>query len=642
MKELNLPESGSLEFIYQVSDIHIRSGDEDMSRFDEYEIAFNNLHDELSKLQPIILKTAAIVITGDTFHNKSRIESPGIKLFNMLITKLSSLAPVYIILGNHDFKQDGTVNIDFLEAFLYEQRKNIDYLNHTGLYVAGDVGFGLTSIKDVLEIGSGSGISQDMPKFPFPNFNENVKTTVALFHGTMNSSKMNDTRISSTGYAWEWIDVGYDIAMLGDIHKYQSFKRQSGMIAAYSGSLIQQNFGESLRNHGILEWNLQEKEFRHIEIRNNYGYLKLFLCHRPDDTFYWRNENEDLDDLLLWSKFPKKIKIRLYGNHTKEQRLKLDNILNNHVETYIIADVFVENVLKITDSVSSMVDFTSFDAISNFMRENSVPDYKKPDMNDFLFDYQDLGNEISSICYKKNLELEKELNKYDDFIETFKPKHLIRLSFFQWSGLLCYSGLNWFDFQLTKNFTNLLSGRNGSGKSSFLELISIAIYGKPIPSRKTKGTMKSIISYGKQDKTVSFTKIDIQIENSLYKIVRYFDNDGKPKQRQGGLFLFENDVWKKEFSETSKLNNWVSNNLGEQDTFLMTTLLTQNNDNDILAMTQKEQREHLEKVIGITKITKEVNLYKCNLNNLKYVSSLLRSTIDTTRQDVNVDDITEN
>ena len=182
MFELNTPKSGILKYIYHISDVHIRSGDETASRFKEYETVFNNLHTELSKLQPIIRNEAGIVITGDTFHNKSRIESPGIKLFNMLISKLSALAPVYIILGNHDFKQDGSVNIDFLDAFLYSKPENVNYLKKTGLYFSGNVGFGLTSIKEVLEIGSGSGINKDMPDFPKPVFDENIKTKIALFH----------------------------------------------------------------------------------------------------------------------------------------------------------------------------------------------------------------------------------------------------------------------------------------------------------------------------------------------------------------------------------------------------------------------------------------------------------------------------
>tara|TARA_Y100000389_G_C17470562_1_gene530177 strand:+ start:7344 stop:11888 length:4545 start_codon:yes stop_codon:yes gene_type:complete len=639
MFELNTPKSGILKYIYHISDVHIRSGDETTSRFKEYETVFNNLHTELSKLQPIIRNEAGIVITGDTFHNKSRIESPGIKLFSMLISKLSALAPVYIILGNHDFKQDGSVNIDFLDAFLYSKPENVNYLKKTGLYFSGNVGFGLTSIKEVLEIGSGSGINKDMPDFPKPIFDENIKTKIALFHGTMNCSKLNDSRISTNGYAWDWLDVGYDIAMLGDIHKFQSFRRKSGLLAAYSGSLIQQNFGETLRMHGILEWDLEQKSFRHIEIQNPYGFMKLNLCNRPDDTHYWRCDNDDLNEIVKWAYFPKNVKVRLFGNHSQSQRLEIDKYLKNVCQDHSIDDLFVENSDKSLKLEEDMItDYTSFDTINNFISSHSVIIYKTPKIEDFLFEYTNLGNEIHNVCKKKNSDLEKDVQKYEDFLDTFKPRHLIKLSYFEWSGMLCYSGLNWFDFKLTQNRTNLLSGKNGSGKSSFLELVSIAIFGKSIPSRKTKGSLKSIIAHGKKSKVVSFTKIDIIINDKLYRIARYFDDEGKPKQRNGGLFRHDNETWVKEFSETSKLNNWVLNNLGDQDTFLMTTLLTQNNDNDILSMTSKEQREHLERMIGLTKITKEVNLYKSVLNNYKHIASFIRNSLENIKKDLDIDD----
>ena len=45
-----------------------------------------------------------------------------------------------------------------------------------------------------------------------------------------------------------------------------------------------------------------------------------------------------------------------------------------------------------------------------------------------------------------------------------------------------------------KNKTNLISAPNGGGKSSYLEIICISIYGKPIPSRSTKGNPIALIS----------------------------------------------------------------------------------------------------------------------------------------------------
>ena len=76
----------------------------------------------------------------------------------------------------------------------------------------------------------------------------------------MINSKFSENRTTSEGYPWNWMDIGYDLGLLGDVHKQQIFIRKSGFKAGYSGSLIQQNFGESLFNHGYLLWKINEKE----------------------------------------------------------------------------------------------------------------------------------------------------------------------------------------------------------------------------------------------------------------------------------------------------------------------------------------------------------------------------------------------
>ena len=81
---------------------------------------------------------------------------------------------------------------------------------------------------------------------------------IGLYHGTLYKSitdegyEFNDTtRIKGNDFK------DYDITMLGDIHKYQYLNKEKTI--AYSGSLVQQNFGETINNHGILLWDLKTK-----------------------------------------------------------------------------------------------------------------------------------------------------------------------------------------------------------------------------------------------------------------------------------------------------------------------------------------------------------------------------------------------
>jgi DNA repair exonuclease SbcCD nuclease subunit len=50
----------------------------------------------------------------------------------------------------------------------------------------------------------------------------------------------------------------------------------------YSGSLIQQNFGEKVSNHGFLLWDVQTKTFTEHEVANNSPYYQ-FKIRSSDD-----------------------------------------------------------------------------------------------------------------------------------------------------------------------------------------------------------------------------------------------------------------------------------------------------------------------------------------------------------------------
>ena len=75
--------------IIHLSDIHIRTGNFERSRYNEYMFVFKNLINSLKLIENF--DEYIIVITGDIFHNKSQIESSGISLFTYLINELTKL-----------------------------------------------------------------------------------------------------------------------------------------------------------------------------------------------------------------------------------------------------------------------------------------------------------------------------------------------------------------------------------------------------------------------------------------------------------------------------------------------------------------------------------------------------------------------
>ncbi len=67
--------------IIHISDIHIRTGDPEKARYREYMQVFDNLVEKVYKED---LEDTVVVISGDIFHHKGKIEPSGIKLVNHL------------------------------------------------------------------------------------------------------------------------------------------------------------------------------------------------------------------------------------------------------------------------------------------------------------------------------------------------------------------------------------------------------------------------------------------------------------------------------------------------------------------------------------------------------------------------------
>ena len=258
--------------IIHISDIHIRTGNNIQARSNEYLYVFKDL---ISKLKNWKFKNSIIIITGDIFHHKNQIESSGIDLFSYIIKQLTDLTEVFIIMGNHDYRQYNVEEQDLISALVKNANyKNLYYLDKTGIYIINNLLIGLVAINDVLEDGDTSGMVKILPEFPDPNKVDltNINCKVALYHGIIIDDENSFFKEKEKGIHVDWFKK-YDIAILGDNHKQQINNIKNEKISdniyditekinvhqpvwGYSGSLIQQNFGESIKKNGYLLWDI--------------------------------------------------------------------------------------------------------------------------------------------------------------------------------------------------------------------------------------------------------------------------------------------------------------------------------------------------------------------------------------------------
>ena len=98
-----------IKYIFHLSDIHIRNGDEKYSRYYEYKNVFESLFISIKNninKKNLSYNEALIIITGDIFHNKNNIGNYGLMLYKILIENLTKLALTIILEGNHDSLQN--------------------------------------------------------------------------------------------------------------------------------------------------------------------------------------------------------------------------------------------------------------------------------------------------------------------------------------------------------------------------------------------------------------------------------------------------------------------------------------------------------------------------------------------------------
>lgn len=195
----------NIEKVYHLADIHIRN----VKRHTEYSLVFENFYKQVKKDN---YDNAIIFIGGDIAHAKTEMSPELIHQISSFLRECSKLHPTIVIAGNHDCNLNNPDRLDVLSPIMdMMDDENLFYLKNSGLYKIGDVAFGVFSILDDPD-NYISGLDINDPT---------IKTKIAVYHGAVKRS------MTDIGYVVMGGDIelpmfnGYDIVMLGDIHKHQ-------------------------------------------------------------------------------------------------------------------------------------------------------------------------------------------------------------------------------------------------------------------------------------------------------------------------------------------------------------------------------------------------------------------------------------
>ena len=553
-----------LKYIHHISDIQIRN----LKRHKEYEEVFEGLYKEVRKNKD----NAVAYIGGDIAHSKTDMSPELIDQLSRLFKNLADICPTIIIAGNHDCNLNNRSRMDVLTPIVNNlQHPNLHYLKDTGVYKFADTSFVVwdcwTDEKDFIEAKDVEG-----------------NTKVVLFHGTVDRCETDlGFRLPSDVKITKF--KGYDLGLLGDIHKRQHLNKSETI--SYCGSLVQQNHGEGL-SHGYLLWDVPNRKSKYIEIPNDYGYYTIDI---------------DSGNVPDCPDIPKKARLRVRVSNTSATELKKAlAVIHNK---YGIEEMSVTR----TDSLYNN------DRVRN--KTISIGDINNTDVQyQLIVDYLNANHIVDDETLLKIKNINESLNQDLPEEEVYRNVHW-KLKTFEWSNMFSYGEDNIVDFTKLNGIVGMFAP-NAQGKSSLLDALSFCLF--DTCSRAFKA--ENVLNNKKKD---FYCKVNFEIDGQEYYIERV-----AKKQRKGNVkvdvdFYTIDDIGEKvsmngDQRRTTDVN--IRKVIGSYDDFILTTLSSQIKNSVFIEKTQKEKKTLLAQFMGLEIFDK---LWTSASHEIKDVAAVLKN-----------------
>ena len=560
-----------LKTIYHIADIHIRN----IKRHKEFREVFYSMFDEIKKRGT---DDAIIYLAGDIAHAKLEMSPELVSEISWLFTECNKLCTTIVIAGNHDCNMNNADRMDVLTPIVDALKlPNLTYLKDTQVYGIGDVDFAVFSIFDNKD---------NWPKADTLFGNKKI----ALFHGPVDNSTTDVGYVVSSRHFTTEIFDGYDLALLGDIHKRQEMISPSGCKVVYAGSLVQQNFGETLDKHGFLVWDLDTMTYEEVDIQNDYGYYTLDV----DGGIV-----PDVTDMPLHPR----LRVRITNTDTVDtKRMMADITAKYGVEDFTIirtdsfqskktgdreARVDVDNVADINHQNSLVAEYV----------ERMMPFATKEDLDGIEKINRDINSRIQPSESQKNI--------------SWKPVK------FEFSNMFSYGEDNIINFEKVGGLMGLFAP-NAQGKSSLFDAISFCLFDKCSRAYKAAAIMNN-------RKSDFHCQLDFTIDGVQYHIRR----EGRMINK-GRNVKVDVDFWKEGDSGRESLNGTerrdtnqvIESYVGRYEDFVMTALSLQGNNALFIDKSQSERKDLLAQFMGLDIFDK---LYETATNDIKDVNALIRN-----------------
>lgn len=597
--------------IAHLADIQIRFG----SRHNEFRAVFKKLHEDLAQIKP-----DRIVVAGDINHHKINISPGSFDLFAELLIGLSKIAPTDIILGNHDLnlqqlEQGDSISPIFSLANLIQDKENkaayvvtennqseisfnkkaIYFFPDSGFYkLADNLVYGVYSMKD-------NKIFHLEHKEPGVNY-------IALYHGQIYGARGdNGYVINGDNLVRVSTFDNFDIVMLGDIHEYQTFRDDESM--AYPGSLIQQDFGESI-DKGYILWDVEKRSHVRKFIPNDFGFAKITIA--KGEKF------EERIDHIKFSSNKKKTKIYVIWEDFEEN-------FSQEKENQIIK--------LVKDKHGCEIVKVQFESIVKDIIVNEEEEEALKQSEEYLKEFILNGNfECTKEEFAALIELHRDTNKQLELVEGENFSSEWKLNKVEISNIFSFpvkpTIINWDELS---GITGVF-GKNYNGKSNFIKAMVWGLYkeilggGNPqyitnIYTDSNKGYVKIWLTIDGQkfliERSVKTTKKKDGTTSNSYSI--FYKNLELEYDEDGNL---ESEKWENEKSdektaEKNEVSKLVENAIGTFEDFTKTSLQTQGGKDDYLNMAQQPKNSLVSRFLGLEPYKLRYEFRKDFFNDIK-------------------------
>jgi len=496
--------------IAHIADVHVRN----ISRHEEYKNIFAKLYKDLKSR-----KIDLIVIAGDIFHSKTQLSPESLGLVSEFLNNLADITQVLVIPGNHDANLSNQDRMDALSPV-------VELLNHKNIYYFSKseiCRFYVTSADMLINLGVFSCIDTsgyDRVNEEIKKNTPNDKINIALYHGAINLAKTDIGFTFHDGRNPESFD-NWDFVLLGDIHKRQDVNEKGNM--SYPGSLIQQNFGESL-DKGYLLWTIKSKtdwNKQFVRLYNSLGYYTLNirdskislpnLTDVPDNARFriiFHDSVNIADIKRIRYEITSKYNPHSISTAIKHNEIQLSNIDDNdvvNVRNKLTQEKLFRNYFEISDHI---VDEDMFAQIWNI--------------------HEDSWNEL--------------MNTYEE-AERFTDCKIKKLEF---ENLFSYRGEHKIDFEKMPGITGIF-GANASGKSAIVDILLYVFF---CNTSRFISKIGRIVN-NKEDVKEGWAKVYFAVGDTDYYIYR---KTTKLTNKYEEFIRFRSDV---EFYRKDKDDNWL-------------------------------------------------------------------------------------